>query len=82
MANRYLNQFQQIVLWDREYADPDVNQKMKVVYEYYRYFYHSCPCCYNPDEAHPVKCDPNDFKKERVFHGKVYATPETYRKTS
>ena len=54
--------------------NPETNQKVKVVYEYYGCFYHACPCCYDPDEAHPLKCDPYDFKKERMFHGKVHAT--------
>ena len=45
----------------REYMDPETNQKVKVVYEYYGCFYQSCLCCYDPDEVHPLKCDPKNF---------------------
>ena len=58
----------------REYKDPLTLKTVKVVYEYYGCFYHSCPYCYDSEEAHPLKCDPYDFEHDRVLHGEVYAT--------
>ena len=57
----------------REYKDPLTLKTVKVVYEYYGCFYHSCPYCYDSEEAHPLKCDPYDFEHDRVLHGEVYA---------
>ena len=59
----------------REYTDPNANQKVREVYEYYGCFYHSCPHCYDSNELHPLKCDIYDYEgKNKVYHGQVYAT--------